>query len=84
MDRVEKTYLIGEAADAFAGQLGEHTHVSAETIDQAVAMASADAKEGDTILLAPACASFDQFPNFEARGDAFRAAVEQLKKERAA
>ena len=84
MDRVEKTYLIGEAADAFAKQLGDNTHVNAGTIDQAIAMASADAKEGDTVLLAPACASFDQFPNFEARGDAFRAAVEHLKKERAA
>ena len=84
MDRVEKTYLIGEAASAFADQLGDNDHVNAETIDQAVAMASADAKEGDTVLLAPACASFDQFPNFEARGDAFRAAVAQLKKERAA
>jgi len=70
MDRVEKTYLIGEAAGAFAEQLGPNSYVNAETIDQAVAMARADAREGDTILLAPACASFDQFPNFEARGDA--------------
>jgi len=84
MDRVTKTYLIGEGATEFAAQLGDHPHVIAETIDQAVALASADAKEGDTVLLAPACASFDQFPNFEARGDAFRSAIERLIEERAA
>lgn len=84
MDRVEKSYLIGEAAGAFAAQLGDHPTINAETIDNAVALAMADAVEGETILLAPACASFDQYPNFEVRGDAFRAAVERLKKERAA
>ena len=84
MDRVTKTYLIGEAAAAFADQLGDHPHVIAETIDQAVALASTDAEEGDTVLLAPACASFDQFPNFEIRGDAFCAAVQRMIEERAA
>lgn len=84
MDRVSKTYLIGEAASAFAAQLGVHPHVIAETMDQAIALASADAEEGDTILLAPACASFDQFQNFEARGEAFRTAVESLKEEEVA
>ena len=84
MDRVTKTYLIGEAAAAFASELGDHPHVIAETIDQAVALASADAQSGDTVLLAPACASFDQYPNFEIRGEAFCTAVERLEKERAA
>ena len=84
MDRVSKSYLIGEAATAFAAQLGDHPHVIAQTIDEAVALASAEAEQGDTVLLAPACASFDQYPNFEIRGDAFRAAVERLIEERAA
>ena len=84
MDRVAKTYLIGEAAPAFASELGDHPYVIAETIEKAVAMASADAQDGDTVLLAPACASFDQYRNFELRGDAFRAAVMRLKEERAA
>lgn len=84
LDRVAKTYLIGEAAETFAAQLGDAPHVQAGTLDRAVTMAAADAEPGETVLLAPACASFDQFPNFEARGDAFRAAVERLKEERAA
>ena len=84
LDRVRKAYLIGEAAKTFAGQLGDIPHVDAGTLDNAVALAAADAEPGDTVLLAPACASFDQFPSFEVRGDAFRAAVERLKEERAA
>ena len=84
MDRVTKAYLIGEAAPAFAAQLGDHPHVIAETIEHAVTLAAQDAKDGDTVLLAPACASFDQFPNFEIRGDAFCAAVRRLIEERAA
>ncbi|RED12252.1 UDP-N-acetylmuramoyl-L-alanine--D-glutamate ligase [Pontivivens insulae] len=71
MDRVEKTYLIGEAAHAFSEQLGEHPHKVSGTLEAAFADALADAVDGETILLAPACASFDQFPSFEARGEAF-------------
>ena len=48
------------------------------TLDAAVKAAACDAQPGDTVLLSPACASFDQFKDFEARGDAFRAAVEAL------
>lgn len=76
--RVAKAYLIGEAADAFAAALGDTPHVIARTIDAAVAAAAADAASagGDQIvLLSPACASFDQYPDFEARGEAFRAAA---------
>ncbi|MFA4939587.1 Mur ligase family protein [Brevundimonas sp.] len=76
--RVTKAYLIGEAAEAFAATLADTPHVIAETLDAAVAAASADAASagGDQIvLLSPACASFDQYPDFEARGEAFRAAV---------
>ena len=76
--RVTRAYLIGEAAEAFATTLADTPHVIARTLDDAVAAASADAASvgGDQIvLLSPACASFDQYPDFEARGEAFRAAV---------
>ena len=77
-DRVSKAYLIGEAAADFAAQMADLDHVHAGTIEQAVAQAFAEAQAGDVILLAPACASFDQFSSFEARGNAFVAAVKQL------
>jgi UDP-N-acetylmuramoylalanine--D-glutamate ligase len=48
------------------------------TLDSAVRAAAGEAEPGDTVLLSPACASFDQFRDFEARGDAFRAAVGEL------
>ena len=76
--RIAKAYLIGDAAPAFAEALADTPHVIARTLDAAVAAAAADAAfaGGDQIvLLSPACASFDQFKDFEARGEAFRAAV---------
>ena len=76
--RIAKAYLIGDAADAFAATLADTPHVIARTLDAAVAAAAADAASagGDQIvLLSPACASFDQFKDFEARGEAFRATV---------
>lgn len=76
--RIAKAYLIGDAADAFAATLADTPHIIAHTLDAAVAAAAADAASagGDQIvLLSPACASFDQFKDFEARGEAFRAAV---------
>ncbi|NBB98609.1 MAG: UDP-N-acetylmuramoyl-L-alanine--D-glutamate ligase [Alphaproteobacteria bacterium] len=76
LDRVAKAYLIGHSAREFALQLGEHPHEVFDTIEQATARAMADAQPGDTVLLAPAAASFDQFPDFEARGAAFIAAVQ--------
>jgi UDP-N-acetylmuramoylalanine--D-glutamate ligase len=81
--RIVKAYLIGEAAMDFAVTLGEEVpHIICGTLPAAVAAASADAAE-DTghepvVLLSPACASYDQFQNFERRGDAFRALVLQL------
>ena len=75
LDRVSKAYLIGHSAREFALQLGEHPHEVFDTLDQATARAMAEAEAGDTVLLAPAAASFDQFPDFEARGAAFIAAV---------
>ena len=79
--RVAKAYLIGEAAEAFAATLGDTPHVISKTMDAAVVAAAADAASagGDQIvLLSPACASFDQYPDFEVRGEAFRAAVLNL------
>jgi UDP-N-acetylmuramoylalanine--D-glutamate ligase len=73
--RVAKAYLVGEAAEDFARTLGDTPHVVAGTIDAAAAAALAEAEEGDVVLLAPACASFDQFESFEHRGRAFEAAV---------
>src|SRR5690625_255791 len=72
-DRILKTYLIGQAAEEFAATLGPAPHAICGTLDAAVAAAVEDAEPGEVVLLSPACASFDQFPDFEARGDAFRA-----------
>ena len=71
LENVAKAYLIGTSAQDFAGALGNTTYDICETMDVAVARAIADAHPGDVVLLAPAAASFDQFPDFEARGDAF-------------
>jgi UDP-N-acetylmuramoylalanine--D-glutamate ligase len=76
---VRSAYTIGEAADLFERLLKPHMPVkNCGEIGAAVKQAAADAEEGDTVLLSPACASFDQFKDFEARGEAFRAAVEAL------
>lgn len=76
---VVKAYLIGHSARAFALQLGATPHEICETLDVAVARAAAEAQPGEVVLLAPAAASFDQFRDFEARGDAFRALVKALQ-----
>lgn len=76
---VKAAYTIGEAGPLFANILGKAMPViHAETLERAVQLAAAAAVAGDTVLLSPACASFDQFRDFEARGAAFRAAVEVL------
>jgi UDP-N-acetylmuramoylalanine--D-glutamate ligase len=82
--RIARAYLIGEASDAFAAQLGPAVdHVACGTLDRAVAAAAADAGRSGAkepvVLLSPACASYDQFNNFEQRGEAFREAVMSLK-----
>ncbi len=79
--KIKKAYLIGQAAEDFAATLsGSVPFALAKTLDRAVAEAAADAgaaaaDETDeaVVLLSPACASYDQFANFEVRGDAFRA-----------
>ncbi len=83
LSHVSHAYLIGDAAQEFSGFLSAHgvAHQVDETLERAVhAAAKGAAAEGEaaTVLLSPACASFDQFPNFEARGDAFCALVNTL------
>jgi len=75
---VEKAYLIGHSARDFALQLGDTPHEICETMERAVARAAADALDGETVLLAPAAASFDQYPDFEKRGEDFIAQVARL------
>ncbi len=81
--RIEKAYLIGEAAEAFAGTLaGKVPHVLAGTLEAALRQAAAEVIAAKypqpVILFSPSCASFDQFPNFEVRGDTFRALASSL------
>jgi UDP-N-acetylmuramoylalanine--D-glutamate ligase len=76
---VRKAYTIGEAGELFASLLSPHMAVAeCETLERAVGAAASEAESGDTILLSPACASFDQFRDFEQRGDRFRELVEAL------
>ncbi|MBX3480416.1 MAG: UDP-N-acetylmuramoyl-L-alanine--D-glutamate ligase [Caulobacter sp.] len=81
--RIEKAYLIGEAEAAFAATLeGQAPVALCGQMEAAVAAAHADAAasgEEAIVLLSPATASFDQYPDFEARGEAFRAAVQALE-----
>ncbi|RMH48081.1 MAG: UDP-N-acetylmuramoyl-L-alanine--D-glutamate ligase [Alphaproteobacteria bacterium] len=69
--RVAKAYLYGHSAREFALSLGNTPHEVFRTLPEAVARATAEAEPGDTVLLAPAAASFDQYPDFEARGEDF-------------
>jgi UDP-N-acetylmuramoylalanine--D-glutamate ligase len=81
--RIEKAYLIGEAADAFAQTLkGKAQAIQSGTMEAAVRAAYADARASGhdaIVLLSPAGASFDQFADFEERGEAFRSAVMALE-----
>ena len=75
---VVKAYLIGHSARDFALQMGDTPHEICETMERAVARAAEEAVAGEVVLLAPAAASFDQYPNFEKRGDDFTARVKAL------
>jgi len=82
LSRIDRAYLIGEAADTFAGLLQGEADLEicgdlATALEKAHENAQASGVRA-TVLLSPACASFDQFENFEARGDAFRQMVEVL------
>jgi UDP-N-acetylmuramoylalanine--D-glutamate ligase len=81
--KIERAYLVGEAADAFAATLEGAVPVARSgTLDRAVAQAAEDAAKSSAkepaVLLSPACASYDQFKNFEERGNRFRDLVRAL------
>jgi UDP-N-acetylmuramoylalanine--D-glutamate ligase len=87
--RVRKAYLIGEAAHQFARTLdGKAMYEMSQTLDVALDHAAADAQASNApapvVLLSPACASYDQFKDFEQRGDTFRSLVARLQMARAA
>ncbi|WP_293942498.1 UDP-N-acetylmuramoyl-L-alanine--D-glutamate ligase [Sphingomonas sp.] len=76
---VREAYTIGEASDLFARILAPHIKVAeCGDLAHAVLRAAHDAQSGETVLLSPGCASFDQFKDYEARGDAFRTLVGAL------
>jgi UDP-N-acetylmuramoylalanine--D-glutamate ligase len=82
-ERVEKAYLIGQASEDFAATLEDRVpYARCETLDRAVAAAAADASRSSSVepvvLLSPACASFDQYRNFELRGAHFRDLVHAI------
>jgi UDP-N-acetylmuramoylalanine--D-glutamate ligase len=79
LGHVKAAYTIGEAGPMFAQLLKPRVPVTeCEMLIEAVRTAAREAEPGEVVLLSPACASFDQFRDYEARGEAFRAAVEAL------
>ncbi|MDX6519148.1 MAG: UDP-N-acetylmuramoylalanine--D-glutamate ligase [Gaiellaceae bacterium] len=78
--RVSSIYLVGEATDELAAVLAAagREFTRAGTIAGAVELAARAAKQGDVVLLSPACASYDQYANFEERGEDFRRLVQNL------
>jgi UDP-N-acetylmuramoylalanine--D-glutamate ligase len=81
--KVVKAYLIGEASELFAQTIGTaFPYETCDTLEAAVPCAARDANASDVkepvVLLSPACASFDQFADFEKRGDRFRELVMAL------
>jgi len=79
--RVKRVYTIGAAAAKIESQIKGPEIVHAETLENAVRKANATAQSGDVVLLAPACASFDQFKNYEHRGQMFKEIVRGLASE---
>ena len=77
--KVRRMILIGEAAERFGRFFDGCAPVFyAKTLDEAVRVANEEARESDTVLLSPACSSFDQFRDYAQRGDAFRQMVQEL------
>jgi len=79
-DRVRILLAIGESAEKVADELGSYVEqtVMADSMAEAVSYASLLARNGETVLLSPACSSFDMFDNFEERGDVFKRLVSDL------
>jgi UDP-N-acetylmuramoylalanine--D-glutamate ligase len=83
-ERARRVYTIGSAAEKIESHLGGIVEVvRAGTLEAAVKRAAASAESGDVVLLAPACASFDQFENYEHRGRVFKQAVQSLAEQAA-
>ena len=76
--RVKRVYTIGAAAAKIESQIKGPEVVHAETLENAIRKANAVAQSGDVVLLAPACASFDQFKSYEHRGKMFKEIVRSL------
>jgi UDP-N-acetylmuramoylalanine--D-glutamate ligase len=76
--RVKRVYTIGAAAAKIESQIKSVEIVHAETLESALRKANAIAEVGDVVLLAPACASFDQFKSYEHRGRVFKEIVQEL------
>jgi UDP-N-acetylmuramoylalanine--D-glutamate ligase len=76
--RVKRVYTIGAAAAKIESQIKGPEVVHAETLENALRRANAVAQQGDIVLLAPACASFDQFKSYEHRGKVFKQIVQNL------
>ncbi|HMH01371.1 MAG TPA: UDP-N-acetylmuramoyl-L-alanine--D-glutamate ligase [Terriglobales bacterium] len=80
--RAKRVYTIGAAAEKIESQIKDSAEiVHAETLEAAVKRIASTAEAGDVVLLAPACASFDQFQNYEERGRAFKQLVQALAEE---
>ena len=84
--RIRHAYLIGKAADSFAATLNGHVPTTMSgtleaAVEAAFAQARTDRARGAVVLLSPACASFDQFANFEARGEAFKTLARTIARE---
>jgi UDP-N-acetylmuramoylalanine--D-glutamate ligase len=77
-DRVKRAFLVGEAASELSDALGDVPHEVDGGLEAALRAAAAAAAPGDVVLLSPACASYDQFRDFEERGDEFRRLVQTL------
>jgi UDP-N-acetylmuramoylalanine--D-glutamate ligase len=79
-DTVRSIYLIGEAAEELAATLADagRAYEDVGTLERAVETAAREAGDGDVVLLSPACASYDQFRDFEERGEEFRRLVANL------
>ena len=79
-ERVKGVVAIGEGADAVEAAFADHTErvARADSMEEAIQYAQLLAEPGDTVLLSPACASFDMFENYEDRGDTFKRLVRAL------
>jgi len=75
--KLRRLVFLGEAIPQLERDLGDLPHTTIQPFDSAVDLALAAALPGDQVLLSPACASFDQFRDFEARGDHFEALVKE-------